>query len=354
MINHLRHNTVAARLTVAAALCLALAACNVEDITGGGYSYSDVLPEAVDDFGKDARVIYLLAREGDVEFVLLGADGRVHERKYELVCSSSGGPHGTSCSKRITNKERAPLRGEKDSARVKLGDLDEDIVDDLRDKADAFSGAPVGLRGSRWVVAAGAFVGWVADVDGSHLHRAESPADRAFANSVSPGAGARNPSDKGGSASGPPPDLPAPPGQLAEGRPDFAAFAEALVAMRERVGRRGRILFATVDNGIIAFEYADGGRPVRVKWDPGSRSLVDAGRPFGNGSEPDFPLSALSADRINRTARTAATREHAEVTPGVSISVAGGQPTLQMLVRGPDGTSTYISRVDGSQLTKAG
>lgn len=204
------------------------------------------------------------------------------------------------------------------------------MVDGLRDKTDAFSGAPVGLRGSRWVVAAGAFVGWVADVDGSHVHRAESAADRAFANSVSPGAGARNPGDKGGSDTGPPPDLPAPPGQLAEGRPDFAAFGEALVAMRARVGRRGPILFANVDNGIVVFEYVDRSRHLlRLRWDAASRSLVDAGHPFGNGTEPDFPLSALSAGRIQRAARAAATRERAEVAPGVTISVAGGMPTLR-------------------------
>lgn len=70
-----------ARLAVAAALCLAVGGCDVEDIAaGGGYSFSDTLPEAVDKFGEDARVISILDRDGDVSFVVLGADGRVHER----------------------------------------------------------------------------------------------------------------------------------------------------------------------------------------------------------------------------------------------------------------------------------
>jgi hypothetical protein len=317
--------------------------CSVDDVTGGGgYDFSGTLPKMVDDFGEDARVVSVLDRDGDVTFVVLGKDGRVHERDYELVCSVTGSRHGTSCSKRTTNRDRAPLRGERDAARVRLGDLDEHVVDDLRDATDAFAGAPVGLKARRWVVASGVFEAYVADLDGSHLHRAESAADREFANSVSPGAGERNPGDHGGSATGPPPPLTPPPGQLAQGRPDFAAFAEALVAMRSKVGPRGRILFANVDDGIVAFEYVDReNQVVRVRWDATKRALIDAGDPFGDGSEPDFPLSKLNAARIERLARAVATKEHAEETPGVAINVSGGVVTASMLVHGPDGTKSY-------------
>jgi hypothetical protein len=338
------------RPAVAAALCLTAATltggCSVDDITGAGYDFADVLPEMVDDFGGDARVISVLDRDGDVSFVVLGKDGRIHERDYELVCTNTGSNHGTSCKKRTTNRTRAPIRGERDTARVKLVDLDKDVVDDLRDKTDAFGGAPVGLRGNRWVVAAGAFEGWVADLDGSNVHRAESAADRQFANSVSPGAGARNPNDKTGSATGPPPDLPAPPGQLAQGRPDFAAFAAAIQAMRGKVGRNGKILFANVDDGIVVFEYIARNRYVyRVKWDPMERKLVDAGHPFGNGTEPEFPLSKLNARRIEQIAREAATKEHVEKTPGVAISVSGGAVTASMIVHTPTGGKTYSAEL---------
>lgn len=330
----------------AAAVCVIASGCSAEDITGGGYDFSGTLPEVVGDFGGDARVISVLDRDGDVSFVVLGKDGRVHERDYEWVCSVTGSRHGTSCSKRTTNRARAPIRGERDAARVKLGDLDKDVVDDLRDKTDAFGGAPVGLRGTHWAVAAGVFKAYVADLDGSNVHRAESAADRAFANSVSPGAGERNPGDKGGSVSGPPPDLPAPPGQLAQGRPDFAAFAEAIAAMRSKVGRRGRILFANVDDGIVAFEFVAPNRSVyRVKWDPTARRLVDAGHPFGDGTEPDFPLSKLNAGEIERLAREVATKDHAEKIPGVAINVSGGVVTASMTVHGPDGAKSYSARL---------
>jgi hypothetical protein len=330
------------RLAVAATCALALAGCSVDSITGAGYDFSDTLPEMADEFGDDARVISVLDRDGDVSFVVLGKDGRIHERDYELVCSHSGSNHGTSCSKRVSNRERAPIRGERDLGRVRLGDLDRDVVDHLRDETDAFDGAPVGLKATRWVVGTGAFESYIADVNGEHVHRVESAADRAFANTVSPGAGARNPNDKGGSASGPPPDLPAPPGQLAQGRPDFIAFGDALSALKEKIGANGKLLFATVDDGIVAIEYIERGRSVyRVKWDPMARALVDAGDPFSDGNEAQFPLSAVDAAKVQRVARRVATQEHAEKTPGVTIVVSGGVVTALMIVHGPDGSKSY-------------
>jgi hypothetical protein len=334
------------RIAAAAASATALAAtgCGIGDITGGGYDFADTLPEVRQDFGENTKVISILDRDGDVTFVLLGKDGRVHERDYEWVCTSSGGSrHGTSCSKEVHEKTRPPLRGERDLARTRLGELDEDVVDDLRDRADTFGGAPVGLKGRRWVVAAGAFEGYVADLDGEHLHRAESPADRAFADSVSPGAGARNPNDKRGSPTGPPPDQPAPPGQLAQGRPDFVAFGEAIQSLKRKIGGNGRVLLAIVDDGIVALEYIGPKRYVyRVKWDPMTRRLVDAGQPSSDGTEQPFPLSELNVGRIQKIARAAATKEHAEKTPGVLIKVLGGGVlTASMIVHTPTGGKAY-------------
>jgi hypothetical protein len=324
------------------AICLGAAGCSVDDLTGGGYDFSGTLPEMVDDFGPDTRAISILDRDGDVTFVVLGKDGRIHEREYEFVCSSSGGNRGTSCSKHVSNHERAPLRGERDLARVRLGDLDKDVVDDLRDETDAFGGAPVGLKGTRWIVGTGPFESYIADVNGEHVHRVESAADRAFADTVSPGAGARNPNDKGGSASGPPPDLPAPPGQLAQGRPDFIAFGDALAALKKKIGPDGKLLFATVDDGIVAIEYVGRGRYVyRVKWDPMARALVDAGDPFSNGGEPQFPLRWVDAGKVQQVARRVATKEHAEKTPGVTIVISGGVLTATMIVHAPDGSKSY-------------
>src|SRR3954453_23547936 len=122
-----------------AALAAAVAGCGIGDLTGGGYDYSDTLSEVRDDFGKDARVISILDRDGDVTYVVLGTDGHVHERDYEYVCGRSGGNRsGTSCSKHTKNKVRAPLRGERDLARARLGELDEDVVENLRAKTDAY------------------------------------------------------------------------------------------------------------------------------------------------------------------------------------------------------------------------
>jgi len=315
---------------------------------GGGYSFEDTLPKMVDDFGKDARVISVLDRDGDVSFSVL--TGRmVHDRLYEQYCVRSGVNSGTSCSKRVTNHAHRAQPSEREAARVKLGELDEGVVDHLRDETDAFDGAPVGLRGRRWIVAAAVFKSYVADLDGGHVHEVKSAADRAFANSVSPGAGSRHPGDRGGSATGPPPDLPAPPGQYAQGRPDFDAFGQALAALRAKVGRHAQISSAVVDEGVVSFEYHTASGTVKLRWDPAKRALVDGGRPFSE-DEPTFPLALLSATAADRMARAAATKEHAEVAPGILFKIVGGAPMATMLVDGPRGPSNWTARVDGSGL----
>src|SRR4051812_42611169 len=101
---------IAARAAAAAAVATTLAGCGLADVTGGGgYDFADTLPEVRDDFGKDTKVISILDRDGDVTFVLLGKDGRVHERDYEYVCTTSHSSRGgTSCSKRVRESARRP------------------------------------------------------------------------------------------------------------------------------------------------------------------------------------------------------------------------------------------------------
>lgn len=317
----------------------------------GGYSYERTLDDVVDDFGKDARVLRILARSGNVTYEVITDDRKLHVREYELRCHSSSGRSGTSCSRHTSNTSRRAHPKELELAAVKLGALDDDVVDDLRDRTDAYGGAPVALRGRRWVIASKVFTAYIADFDGKNLHRVKSPAERAFANATYPGAGARRPGDEGGSPSGPPPDLPAPPGQYAEGRPDFDAFAAALKAMKDRIGRGGALLLCNVSSGLVSFEYKDGGRVVRVKWDPASSKLVVEGDPFSSPGEPTFPLEALNASKAEKLARRAATRAQAEVAASILFKHVGGVPTAILSVHGPKG-QTYQSRADGRGLVK--
>lgn len=337
-------------VSLACGIALLLGGCALPGSSSfGGFSFSDTLPKMIGDFGKGARVISVLDSDGDVSFSVL-VHGKVHERLYENYCvRSTTTAGGTSCSHRITNRVHRAVPREREAARVTLGELDGGVVGHLRDATGAYDGAPVGLRGRRWVVAAAVFKAYVADLDGSHVRRAKSAADRAFANSVSNGAGARRPGDRGGSASGPPPDLPAPPGQYAQGRPDFDAFGQALKALRTKLGRRARISLALVDTGVVSFEYHAAHGAVKLRWDPAQSALVLDGRPF-SGSDPSFPLALLSAARAERMARAAATREHAEVAPGILFTVVGGRPMATMTVDGPRGPSNWTASAEGSGL----
>jgi hypothetical protein len=332
-------------VSLVCAVALLLGGCALPGSSSfGGFSFSDTLPKMIDDFGENARVISVLDSDGDVSFSVL-VRGKVHERLYENYCTPSNVNSGTSCSHRVTNRVHRAVPREREAARVTLGELDGGVVGHLRDATGAYDGAPVGLRGRRWVVAAAVFKSYIADFDGGHVHAAKSSADRAFANSVSAGAGARRPGDRGGSATGPPPDLPAPPGEYAQGRPDFDAFAQALRALRARLGRGARISLALVDTGVVSFEYG----AVKLRWDPAQSALVRDGQPF-SGHDPSFPLALLSAARAERMARVAATRVHAEVAPGVLFTVVGGRPMGIMTVDGPSGPSNWTASPDGRGL----
>jgi hypothetical protein len=135
-----------------------------------GYSFAEVLPLTVDSVGKDARVLSVLDRAGDVSFEVLTGDGSVQQRFYGKVCTSSPDGPGSACANRGTQGQRRATGRDRDAAVIRLGDLESGVVAHLRDQSGAGDDAPIGLRGRRWVVVAPD--PYIADVDGSNLHRA--------------------------------------------------------------------------------------------------------------------------------------------------------------------------------------
>jgi hypothetical protein len=145
-----------------------------------GYSFERTLPKVIDEEGGDARVVDVLARDKNVFFAVLTDDGKVSERFYGNVCKKSA--RGPECAYRDTHDERAATAGDRRLAKVSLDDLDREAVDRARDASGTGKEVPIGLRGRRWVVGSyDAKVAAIADLDGSNLHRARTPRERALA-----------------------------------------------------------------------------------------------------------------------------------------------------------------------------
>lgn len=174
----------------------------------GDYAFSDTLPLVREEFGAEATVVSITDTGGDVTFELASEDGQVTVRSYRNFCERYFGR--TSCSRRISTTSRASCQRELDGAVVTLGQLDQEVVDQLRTRSEAFKGATVALRGQTWVVQPEPFTTWMAEADGSGLRVAGSDADRERAAATILGAGARLPRfDAGGAAAPQPTATPA-------------------------------------------------------------------------------------------------------------------------------------------------
>ena len=148
-----------------------------------GYSFERVLPKVIDEEGGDARVVDVIARDKNVYFAVLSGDGEVSERFYGNVCRKSA--RGPECAYRDTHEERPATAQDRRLARASLDELDREAVDRVRDAAGTGKEVPIGLRGRRWVVGSyDAKVAAVANLDGSNLHPARTPRERALAESV--------------------------------------------------------------------------------------------------------------------------------------------------------------------------
>jgi hypothetical protein len=146
---------------------------------GSGFSFHGTLPEMVSDFGKGARVVEILASTDDVKYAVIGRDGRLHERNYNLKFSKAIGG-GTAKDRKIENSVRKATAAERANARVRLGDLNASVIDDLFKKVGfPHDGSSATLTGTTWLLQSGAhpFDKYVARYDGTGVHQTQSQAD---------------------------------------------------------------------------------------------------------------------------------------------------------------------------------
>jgi hypothetical protein len=152
-----------------------------------GYSFSETLAKTKDAAGADARVLSVLVRGKDFSFGVVTKDGRVLERFYGELCTSSS--RGNHCATRQRDHEHKATSRESELAQVRLGDIDSQILARLRRDAGAGDGDPIGLRRRQWAI--GKAQPYIADADGSNVHLARSRAEKALARTVSEDSGLR-------------------------------------------------------------------------------------------------------------------------------------------------------------------
>jgi hypothetical protein len=116
---------------------------------------------------------------------VLKEDGEVRDHFYGSVCHPASGSAGTSCAVRATHHEHRSDSRERELAKVRLGDVDSGVIDRLRRESGVGNEVPIGLRGDRWVLGTFQRNGFVADLDGSHLHPARTPVEHELVRSVS-------------------------------------------------------------------------------------------------------------------------------------------------------------------------
>jgi hypothetical protein len=142
-----------------------------------GYSFPETLAKTTDAAGGDARVLSFIVRGQDFSYAVVTRDGRLVERFYGELCSSR-----QHCTIRESRHQRRASSRESELAQVRLSDIRPSIVGQLRHDAGGSDDETVGLQRRQWVVVKAE--PYIADADGSHLHRAESPAELAFARSI--------------------------------------------------------------------------------------------------------------------------------------------------------------------------
>ncbi len=145
---------------------------------GSPYTFEETLPKMVSAFGADARVVQVLVSSDNVSYEVIGRDGLLHRRVYELQFSREAGG-GTAKTRGVENSVRKPTAGELREARVTLGQLTPGVVDSLYHRVDfPNDGSSAVLTGETWLLESGAraFDHYQARYDGTALHQTQSKA----------------------------------------------------------------------------------------------------------------------------------------------------------------------------------
>jgi hypothetical protein len=123
---------------------------------GQPYSFQETLPKMVSSFGGQARVVQIVAGSDSVLYEVIGADGLVHRRDYELQTSETPGG-GTGYNRHESNSQRRPTAAERRAAVVTLGSLSPGIVDSLFGRVGfPHDGSSASLTGRTWLLQSGA------------------------------------------------------------------------------------------------------------------------------------------------------------------------------------------------------
>ena len=145
---------------------------------GSPYTFQETLPKMVSAFGADARVVQILVSSDNVSYEVIGHDGLLHRRVYELQFSRDAGG-GTSKTRKVENSVRKPTPRELREAHVRLGQLTPGVVDSLYHRVDfPNDGSSAVLTGETWLLESGArvFDHYKARYDGTALHQTQSKA----------------------------------------------------------------------------------------------------------------------------------------------------------------------------------
>lgn len=145
---------------------------------GSPYTLQETLPQMISDYGPSARVVQLQDSTDDITYRVIGPDGLLHERDYELQFSRTAGG-GTGMTRHISNSVSKPSASDVSGAQVRLGQISSGIVDKLfLEVGFPSNGSSATLHGDTWTLESGArpFDRYEARYDGTGLHQTQSQA----------------------------------------------------------------------------------------------------------------------------------------------------------------------------------
>jgi hypothetical protein len=120
-------------------------------------------------------------RGQDFSYQVVTSHGIVLERFYGELCTSS--TKGNHCTTRESHHQHPASSREHETAQVRLADISPHILGQLRHDSGASDDDPIGLRRRQWVIAKPEDP-YIADADGSNVHRATAPGELALAKLV--------------------------------------------------------------------------------------------------------------------------------------------------------------------------